>query len=59
MEVLYISSIKTNISSSTYHQRKRNGLRIAFLNIVFLGKHKQELEIILRDNNIDILILLA
>ena len=35
--------------------RKRNGLKIAFLNIVSLRKHRHELEIILRENEIDII----
>ena len=35
--------------------RKRNGLKIAFLNIVSLRKYKNELDIILHDNDIDII----
>ncbi len=35
--------------------RKRNGLKIAFVNIVSLRKHKHELEIILKENEIDII----
>ena len=35
--------------------RKRNGLKIAFLNIVSLSKYKNELSIILHDNDIDII----
>ncbi len=35
--------------------RKSNGLKIAFLNIVSLRKYKNELSIILHDNNIDII----
>ena len=34
---------------------KRNGLKIAFLNIVSLRKHRRELEIVLKDNDIDII----
>ena len=34
---------------------KRNGLKIAFLNIVSLRKHRRKLEIVLKDNDIDII----
>ena len=34
---------------------KRKGLKIAFLNIVSLRKHRRELEIVLNDNDIDII----
>ena len=34
---------------------KRNGLKIAFLNIVSLRKHRRELEIVLNDDDIDII----
>ena len=40
---------------SSLQPRKRNGLKIAFLNIVSLRKHKSELGITLHDNNIDII----
>ena len=40
---------------SSLQPRKRNGLKIAFLTIVSLRKHKSELGIILHDNNIDII----
>ena len=33
---------------------KRNGLKVAFVNIVSLRKRKHELEVILRENDIDI-----
>ena len=35
--------------------RKRNGLKIAFLNIVSLRKYKDELGVILHDNDIDVI----
>ena len=35
--------------------RKRNGLKIAFLNIVSLRKHRDELGVIHHDNDIDII----
>ena len=35
--------------------RKRNGLKIAFLNIVSLREYKDELGIILHDKDIDII----
>lgn len=50
-----MSSVKTNINSSTSHLRKRNGLKIAFLNIVSLRKHKSELELVLHNNDIDVI----
>ena len=37
------------------YSRKRNGLKIASLNIVSLRKYKDELGIILNDNEIDII----
>ena len=44
-----------NLKCRTKQQRKRNGLKIAFLNIVSLRKHKHELEIVLKDHDIDII----
>ena len=41
--------------SKVLGSRKRNGLKIAFLNIVSLRKYKNELDIILHDNDIDII----
>ena len=37
------------------YSRKRNGLKIASLNIVSLRKYKDELGIILNDNEIDVI----
>ena len=41
--------------SKVLGSRKRNGLKIAFLNIVSLRKYKDELGVILHDNDIDII----
>ena len=47
--------MKKIINRSSLKSRNRNGLKIAFLNIVSLRKNKSELRIILHDNNMDII----
>ena len=42
------------MASSNKRSCKRNGLKMAFLNIVSLRKHRRGLEIVLNDNDIDI-----
>ena len=49
------SSDKNTAASSNMRSCKRNGLKIAFLNIVSLRKHRRELKIVLNDNDIDII----
>ena len=46
---------KNEMASSNVRIRKGNGLTIAFLNIVSLTKYRNELEIVLKDNEIDII----
>ena len=43
------------VNNRSSKRGKRNGLKIAFLNVVSLRKHKHELEFILRENDIDII----
>ena len=47
--------MKKIINRSSLKSRNRNGLKIAFLNIVSLRKNKSELRIILHNNNINII----
>ena len=49
------SSDNENLKCRPEQPRKRNGLKISFLNIVSLRKHRHELEIVLNDHDIDII----
>ena len=52
---LVLSSEKNEVASSNVRNRKGNGLKTAFLNIVSLRKNRNELKVVLNDNEIGII----